>query len=202
MFSHSNAQAVYDCPRNVPDEVLDLVPRNGGIVMVKFVPEHLTERRADATMEMLLDHLFYIANRIGWEHVELGSDFDGELVQWLFCSRVSDVLCSGIASVTPGLEDCACFPALLKAVLDRGATEGQLAQVAGDNVIRVWNSVADVARNVQGEGMTPVEETWKGRKWWRYDVFYQMSDPAPEDRLEKDWYGCKAPEKGLYHAVE
>lgn len=78
MFSHSNAQAVFDCPRNVPDEVLDLVPANDGIVMVTFVPEHLTSRRHEATMDMLLDHLFYVANRIGWRHVGIGSDFDGE----------------------------------------------------------------------------------------------------------------------------
>jgi membrane dipeptidase len=78
MFSHSNARGVFDCPRNVPDSVLDLVPANNGIVMVTFVPEHLTARRSGATIDMLLDHIFYIANRIGWEHVGLGSDFDGE----------------------------------------------------------------------------------------------------------------------------
>ena len=78
IFSHSNARAIFDCPRNVPDSVLDLVPANGGIVMVTFVPEHLSSRRSEATMDMLLDHLFYIAERIGWEHVGLGSDFDGE----------------------------------------------------------------------------------------------------------------------------
>jgi microsomal dipeptidase-like Zn-dependent dipeptidase len=77
IFSHSNARAVFDCPRNVPDSVLDLIPANGGIVMVTFVPEHLSSRRSEATMDMLLDHLFYIAGRIGWKHVGLGSDFDG-----------------------------------------------------------------------------------------------------------------------------
>jgi len=77
IFSHSNARAVFDCPRNVPDSVLDLIPANGGMVMVTFVPEHLSNRRSEATMDMLLDHLFYIAERIGWRHVGLGSDFDG-----------------------------------------------------------------------------------------------------------------------------
>lgn len=85
MFSHSNAKAIFDCPRNVPDSILDLVPANNGIVMVTFVPEHLTSRRSEATMEMLLEHLFYIANRIGWEHVGLGSDFDGRPMALLSC---------------------------------------------------------------------------------------------------------------------
>lgn len=53
MFSHSNAQAVFDCPRNVPDAILDKVASNGGIVCVTFVPEHVATRRQDARMEMV-----------------------------------------------------------------------------------------------------------------------------------------------------
>jgi len=65
---------------------------------VTFVPEHVALRRQDARIEMVVDHLFYIAERIGWDHVGLGSDFDG------------------IASVIPGLEDVTCYPRLLKAI--------------------------------------------------------------------------------------
>ncbi|KAH0038522.1 hypothetical protein KCU78_g1480, partial [Aureobasidium melanogenum] len=155
IFSHSNARGVFDCPRNVPDSVLDLVLANDGIVMVTFVPEHLAARRSEATVDMLLDHLFYMANRIGWEHVGLGSDFDG------------------IASVIPGLEDCSRFPALLQAILDRGATEEHLALVAGENILRE-------------DGVTPVEDVWEGREFWRYDGYYQMPDPDPEDNLGLD----------------
>jgi membrane dipeptidase len=198
IFSHSNARAIFDCPRNVPDSVLDLVPANGGIVMVTFVPEHLSSRQSEATMDMLLDHLFYIAERIGWEHVGLGSDFDGKYSSSPMCSLVVNRY-EGIASVIPGLEDCSKFPALLKAILGRGATESQLAQVAGENIIRVWQGVADTADRLQSEGILPVEKTWEKRKWWRYDGFYQMPDPDPEDKLGLDWYGCKPPEEGLYH---
>jgi len=200
MFSHSNARGIFDCPRNVPDSILDLVPANKGIVMVTFVPEHLAARRSEATMDMLLDHLFYIASRIGWEHVGLGSDFDGRFRR-CFCSAVHNVSNAfvGIASVIPGLEDCSAFPHLLKAILDRGATEQQLALVAGENILRVWTEVAQVSQRMQEEGVTPVEDVWEGRKFWRYDGFYQMPDPDPEDKLGLDWYGVKPPEEGLYH---
>lgn len=150
MFSHSNVKGVFDCPRNVPDDVLDKVPANGGIVMVTFVPEHVSTRRRDAKMDMVIDHLFYIANRIGWDQVGLGSDFDG------------------IASVIPGLEDVKCYPALLKAILDRGATEEQLAKVAGENILRVWRGVVKVRDEMKAEGVLPVEDVWEDRTWWRY----------------------------------
>ncbi|KAL4734163.1 membrane dipeptidase-domain-containing protein [Aspergillus similis] len=180
MFSHSNAKSVFDCPRNLPDDIIDRVPANGGIIMVTFVPEHVCTRRADATMDMLLDHLFYIANRIGWEHVGLGSDFDG------------------IASVIKGLEDVKCYPGLLKAILDRGATEEQLALVAGENVLRVWGEVEKVRDEMKHEGVLPVEDVWEDRIWWRYDGYYQMLDPDPEDKLGLGWYGVRPPEEGLY----
>ncbi|RMY62803.1 hypothetical protein D0863_10828 [Hortaea werneckii] len=181
MFSHSNAKAVFDCPRNVPDEILDMIPANGGIIMVTFVPEHVATNRKHANMDMVLDHLFYMAKRIGWDHVGLGSDFDG------------------IASVIPGLDDVRCYPALLKAILDRGASEEQLRKVAGENMIRVWQKVEDVSCRLQSEGMLPVEDVWEGRQWWRYDGYYQMPDPDPEDELELDWYSVPPPSEGLYH---
>ncbi|KAF5646559.1 microsomal dipeptidase [Fusarium sp. NRRL 25303] len=180
MFSHSNVQGLFDCPRNVPDHILDKVPANGGIVMVTFVPEHVTTRRRDARMEMVIDHLFYIANRIGWDHVGLGSDFDG------------------IASVIPGLEDVKCYPHLLKAILDRGATEEQLSKVIGENILRVWGGVEKVRDQMKAEGVLPVEDVFKDRKWWRYDGYYQMEDPDPEDKLGLDWYGVPPPDEGLY----
>ncbi|KAJ4368342.1 hypothetical protein N0V83_006698 [Neocucurbitaria cava] len=181
MFSHSLVKGVFDCPRNVPDDVLDSIPKNGGIVCVTFVPEFVTSRRKDAKMEMVLDHLFYIADRIGWDHVGLGSDFDG------------------IASVIPGLEDVRCYPSLMQAILDRGATEEQLTKVAGENMLRVWKGVEKVRDEMKAEGVLPVEDVWEGRQWWRYDGYYQMPDIDPEDTLGLDWYGVAPPEEGLYH---
>ena len=180
MFSHSNAKSIFDCPRNVPDDILDMIPTNGGIIMVTFVPEHVATRRNDATMDMVLDHLFYIADRIGWDHVGLGSDFDG------------------IASVIKDLEDVKCYPLLLKSILNRGATEEQLARLAGKNILRVWRGVTKTRDQMKVEGVLPVEDVWEERTWWRYDGYYQMPDPDPEDKLGLDWYGVPPPKEGLY----
>ncbi|EXJ95520.1 hypothetical protein A1O1_00642 [Capronia coronata CBS 617.96] len=175
MFSHSNALALWDHARNVPDEVLDLVPANGGIVMVTFVPKFVAAKVKLSSIAHIVDHIFYIANRIGWDHVGIGSDFDG------------------IASVVPGLEDVSCYPRLLEAILDRGATEEQLAKVCGRNMIRVWEGVVATRNRMAAEGVEPVEDVWEGRHWWRYDGFFQMLDPDPEDKLGYDWYGVPKP---------
>lgn len=159
MFSHSNSRTMFNCARNVPDSVLDRVPANGGIVMVTFVPEHVSKKLKDATMDMVLDHLFYIAGRIGWDHVGLGSDFDG------------------IASVIPGLEDVKCYPCLMKAILDRGATQEQLRKCIGENMLRVWTGVVKVRVEMAEEKVLPVEDVWEGRQWCKYSR-YGLLPPA------------------------
>jgi membrane dipeptidase len=179
MFSHSNAQAVFDCPRNIPDHILDLVPKNGGVVMINFVPEHVARNRRDATMEHVLDHIFYIAGRIGWGYVGLGSDFDG------------------VVSVIPGLEDVTCYPKLLAKILDRGATEAQVAKLISQNVLRVWADVVTVREKMKLENIKPVEDVWEGRKWWRFDGEYQMDDPDPEGKLGFGWFGIPPPADSL-----
>ena len=46
IFSHSSARALNDVPRNVPDNVLQMLPKNGGVVMVTFVPGFLSPKVA------------------------------------------------------------------------------------------------------------------------------------------------------------
>ncbi|KAH7021460.1 membrane dipeptidase-domain-containing protein [Microdochium trichocladiopsis] len=175
MFSHSNAQAVFDCARNVPDEVLDRGPANGGVVMINFVPEHVAAHRRDARMQHVLDHIFYVAERIGWDHVGLGSDFDG------------------VASVIPGLEDVSCYPGLIAAVLDRGATTEQVEKLISRNLLRVWTRVAAVREQMGREGARPVEDVWEGRKWWRFNGEHQIEDNDPGDTRGWGWFGMDKP---------
>lgn len=130
IFSHSNARAIADVPRNVPDSILRRLPKNGGVVMVTFVPGFTAVGRP-ATISDIADHLDHIKRLAGAAHVGIGGDFDG------------------ITETVQGLEDVSKYPDLFAELVRRGWTETQLRGLAGENVLRVMVEAESVARRLQ-----------------------------------------------------
>jgi len=130
IWSHADAMGIRNHPRNVPDDVLRRLPGNGGVVMVTFVPSFLTDR-PQATLADVADHIEYVAKVAGMDHVGIGSDYDG------------------IDSTPVGLEDASTYPALFAELSRRGWSEGDLAKLAGENVLRAWRDAEAVARRLQ-----------------------------------------------------
>jgi membrane dipeptidase len=132
IFSHSDARALNDHGRNVPDNILKLLPNNGGIVMVTFVTTFLT-KDGKATLAHAADHMDHVRKVAGPDHVGIGSDFDG------------------IEQVPVGLENVSTYPALIAELLRRGWPDNDVRKALGLNVLRVMRQAEAVAVRLQKE---------------------------------------------------
>jgi membrane dipeptidase len=121
--SHSAAHALAAASRNLNDKQLHAIGSSGGLVgivfAVSFVRDDFAED-ADTPLELIARHARYVADRIGVEHVALGSDFDG-------------------TKIPKPLGDVAGFPRLLAALADTGFTDDELEAIAWRN----WRRVLD-----------------------------------------------------------
>jgi membrane dipeptidase len=119
--SHAGAHALSQASRNLNDAQLDAVGASGGIVGVVFACPFLRPDfadNADTPIELIARHARYVADRIGVEHVALGSDFDG-------------------ATIPRAVGDAAGMPRVLDALAEAGFTAAELEAIAWRNWRRV-----------------------------------------------------------------
>jgi membrane dipeptidase len=126
--SHSNAHALCASTRNLMDEQLDAIGDSGGIVGINFAVGFLREDGlldTSTPLDVVVEHVDYIIERIGVDHVGFGSDFDG-------------------AKIPDGIGDAAGLPAVLDALRARGYDDEAITKVAHANWLRVlrrtWGS--------------------------------------------------------------
>lgn len=129
--SHSNARALCNVPRNLPDDLLRSIASSGGLVGAMFHGPYLVQgrpaARADAVMQIR-----GLVERIGAEHVGLGSDWDGKI------------------KAPAGLESSPDLGPLRAELAAAGVTESQLRAIWGDNFLRLWKSV-EAARSAPSQ---------------------------------------------------
>ncbi|RAR10235.1 membrane dipeptidase [Stemphylium lycopersici] len=142
VYTHSSARALCNHPRNVADEELWALKAKRGVIMVKFFPGFVT-CSAQATLKDVADHIIYLGELIGFEHVGMGADFDG----------------MGFDSGPVGLEDVSAYPALIEELLRRGVSVADVRGVAGANILRVLAEVEQVARDLINQ--QPLEDRVK-----------------------------------------
>lgn len=120
LVSHANARAICNHRRNLDDSQLEALAANGGVIGINQVPDFIKEDSKPG-MNHLLDHMVYIAEKIGVKHLALGSDFDGD-----------DVL------LMPGVEEYDKWQDLLTGI---GFTTGEIRMILRDNALRVMKAV-------------------------------------------------------------
>ncbi len=174
MFSHSGARALDDHPRDVPDDVLALVAKNRGIVMVNFAPQYVSEERARWESDRAAEKTRYNAPPFAGYYIGQPERANQALADWdakhprpvvtiamvadhiEHIRKVAGVDCVGIGSdfdgipATPdGLNGVDKLPLLLVELARRGWTDDELSKVAGGNILRVMREADAVAKRMQ-----------------------------------------------------
>ncbi|HEU4455357.1 MAG TPA: dipeptidase [Longimicrobium sp.] len=171
IFSHSSAKALADHPRNVPDDVLREVKRNGGLVMVNFYSGFVEPRAADQARGMYALQARFreqfpgdvAAQRRAMEEwrrqnpaprgdVGTVADHIDHIVKVAGVDHVgygSDY--DGITSLPVGLDDVSRFPYLTAELLRRGYSDGDVRKIIGGNLLRVMRQAETVAARLQRE---------------------------------------------------
>lgn len=163
MFSHSSAKALVNHPRDVPDDVLKRLDRNGGVVMVTFIPAFVSQPVADwefAVAALVRGKSPAEAEGIRAEYARTHPKPVATLKDVAdhidHVRQVAGVDHVGIGSdfwgnpdMPKGLEDTSRFPYLFAELIRRGWTDQDLAKLAGGNILRVLEGVEKNAARIQ-----------------------------------------------------
>jgi membrane dipeptidase len=172
IFSHSSARAVMDHPRNVPDDVLRMMPANGGVVMVNFYPgflsaEYRTRMAARDAEAARLKNLYSgqperrKAAQDAWDKanpvppvpVSLVADHVEHIRKLAGIDHIgigSDY--DGIDGTSPdGMPGVQSYPVLFAELARRGWSDEDLAKLAGENLLRAMERAERVAESLKDE---------------------------------------------------
>ena len=127
--SHSNARALSAAARNLTDEQLLAIRDLNGIVGINSFNKFVSQDPAKQTVDTLVKHISYIAEKIGVEHIGFGFDFF-EFMSVESMRSYSDQ----DTSYTLGLEDCSKVPNLLAKMKEAGFTDAEIKAISYENL--------------------------------------------------------------------
>jgi membrane dipeptidase len=170
IFSHSSTRALCDVPRNVPDDVLALLPKNGGVVMVAFVTGFVSPEAAKVLMPAFQEFNARAKTlKDEKERTALWKEiFEPLEVPKATLAQVADHVehvrkvagvdhvglgadFDGNDSWPVGLEDVSTYPNLFAELIRRGWSDEDLVKLAGGNVLRALRRAEAVAKRLHKE---------------------------------------------------
>jgi membrane dipeptidase len=174
IFSHSSARALVDHPRDVPDDILKLVARNHGIVMVNFAPAYVSAARNQWEADRAAEQGRFNAPPYAGMYIGQPDRAKAALESWeavhprpvTTLAQVADHIqhirdvagvdsvglgsdFDGIGDAPVGLSGVDGYPALLTELAKRGWSDHDLAALAGENVLRVFAAAQAVSARLR-----------------------------------------------------
>ena len=119
IFSHTGVDGVTPLDRNISDEAICGVARSGGVIGIIFHRGYV----GGPSVDDVVNHIMYVVNLAGPEHVAYGSDF------------------AGVIRPPEGVRDVSDLPVITAALMKHGLSEGDLKLILGENFRRVYHQI-------------------------------------------------------------
>jgi membrane dipeptidase len=139
MASHSSCRALTNVPRNMTDDMIRALAKKGGVIQINVNCGFISQKSADApkgttvraTLADVVAHIDHARQIGGIDAVGIGTDFDG------------------ITCTPEGFDDVSKFPALTRALLEKGYSPADIKKIYGGNTLRLMRQVEKVAAQLQ-----------------------------------------------------
>ncbi|MFZ2237664.1 MAG: membrane dipeptidase, partial [Dokdonella sp.] len=176
VYSHSDTRALNDHPRNVSDDVLKLLAKNRGVLMVNFYSGYVSAERAHWDADRAAEKTRYNSPPLFGLYIGQPERAAAALAEWdrqhpkptVTIAMVADHIehvrdvasvdnvglgsdFDGIPDTPDGLDGVDKYPALLVELARRGWADADLAKLAGGNTLRVMREAEAVAKRLQAE---------------------------------------------------
>lgn len=173
--SHSSARALDDVPRNMTDDMLLALAKNGGVAEVNFYPVFLSNEVAKANRERN-EKLKPAIAELKAKYSDEGPEYEAAVKKLMDANPLPKVSYTaivdhidhmvkvagidhvgigsdfdGIDETPAGMEDVGHLPAIREELKRRGYSEGDIRKIMGDNFMRVFAEVERVARELQSQ---------------------------------------------------